>query len=422
MERRTSLIASLLLAIVFLPSLGALADGANLQTDSTEYSAGDAVTFSGGGYVPGNSYKINISLMVDGDPVLVVEAIPFVADESGNVPSDPPVSWVIPFDAENGTYVANATDVTDPEAEVFMATCSFEVASGLGDRLGAFAGDLEGLEGEISSLAEEVQERLLASLSNCIRKVEAAVSLLEGGNENAARNQLRAARNMLTAFLHKVWAASGKTIDLDTAEVLNGTAFSYIAYIDSLIPEMIPVGKQLALNVARTLQRQRTNLITFALRKSLSEVEAEGGDIELGIQGMLDEAEGKRKKLMGLFEQGEITNQDLIMELLGDVDLEATTAKELAEEIIAALGETKGKRFGQYIQMAKELKQSIGTDGTEVQSSNGQGSVEGGDGGNGNGNGNGNGQGHGQGKGQGHGQGQGQGHGNGQQKGKGNPK
>lgn len=359
----------LLLVTVFLSTFASYivtAEDVPTLVTNDKYAAGDAVIFTGEGYIVGDSYKINVSLVaLDGEPVepvLVGEEIFFVADESGKIPADPPVSWLVPFDAENGTYEANAYHLIDsiPESPS-VASHRFEVKSGLGDRLGAVAGDLEDLEETIvSEVVEEARERLLASLSNCIRKVQAAVSLLDEGKNNTARNQLRAARNMLTAFLHKLWAATAsKTIDLVTAQGLNQTAFSYIEYIDSLIPTLIPVGKQLAINVRTTLQKQEAHLIKFMLKKSLSDdppgVTSSSEEV---ILETFEEAKGKKEKLTDLYNKGEIDYGELVAEST-DSDLETMTAKEIAEILEGYFNnegdETQGRKFGQYIQLAKQI-------------------------------------------------------------------
>jgi len=420
---KKKLVPLVLLSLILAPSFWARANGATFSTEEEEYSAGEKVVFLGEGYVVGNSYKINVSLVVTEDGV--ESLVPVGSDVSFDAEAEGiRVEWAVPFDAENGTYRATILDVTDEESISLVAQCEFEIASGLGDRLGAVVGDLEAL-GEMieTEVEEEARQRLLASLDNCMRKVEAAVALLEQGKNNTARNQLRAARNMLTAFVHKVWAAAGKSIDLDTALSLNETAFTYISYIDSLIPTLIPIGKQLALNIRETLSRQEIQLAKFSLRKSIRDSENEEDasddvdDAENNIQLMLEGAEARRGELLGLFEEGEINDLELLMEQRG-VDLETVKAKELAEDLMVVLQEefpgvyeVKGKGLGQYVKLAKEL---LG--GSEVQGPDqdrGRGSQQG-DEVHGNGNGNGNGKGKGNqndnpGRGQGTGQGKGKG-------------
>lgn len=122
---RASYVASLfLLTMVLLTTLvmkSALGDGVTLETDKPSYTVGEAVVFSGSGYSPGVSYGINISYVEPVEPLLV-ESLEFSPTDSA-LPMG--VSWAIPFDAENGTYLAEAFDASVPET--VLASARFQV-------------------------------------------------------------------------------------------------------------------------------------------------------------------------------------------------------------------------------------------------------------------------------------------------------
>jgi len=327
-----------------------------LGTDKTLYAAGETVVFSGTGYDAG-SYEIRITLS-DSE----IYTLSFELSEPGNIPEG--VSWVIPDGAAEGTYVATSYKIITEDSTItyeIVATATFKVGLlGLSDELTGF-GELVTTE-----VAPERVESLTASLSNAARKIEAAMALLEENEESkTAINQLRAARNMLTAFIHKVLAQSGKSIDEETASDLIEKAGEYIAYIDSMIDStLLSTGKQLALNIQRTLQKQETHLNKFILRNSLSQIDDEQGAGEVAdstepqIQSTIERAKGKAKQLMDLYAKGEIDHEQLEMGLEG-CNLDVTMADELSglmeEELNSRGYGTQGKRFGHYIQLARQI-------------------------------------------------------------------
>lgn len=324
---------------------GVLGDGpTTLETDKPSYPLGGTVTFSGSGYDLSTTYGINVSYVEDG---LLVESLDsFTPTEAeGVIPTG--VSWVIPFDAKDGDYIAEAYTLPVPGTVVASATFTVLTA----------AESLEDLEGNMTDLKElivsevdavGISDSLLASLSNAIKKVESAIALFEGDSSSkTAANQLRAARNMLTAFVHKVLAQMGKGIDdEDLAEELTGKALEYIRYIDSLIGSTLePLGKKLASNVEKTLHKQEEHLVRFMIRKGLDEATTDEdllsllNSMEEELSGALERAKGKMKILEDLLASGAISESDfdaLLMELEkgGDsVNLVKAMAELLSEEI-----------------------------------------------------------------------------------------
>ena len=344
-----------------------------LGTDKTLYAAGETVIFSGTGYDAG-SYEIDITLIDNIIVTLSFAPTDLVAD-LGEIPDG--VSWTIPSNAEDGTYVALVYKIVDNVRELeSVVSTEFKVAT-------ALVAPLTELEKLVTSegVTAERYDSLMASLSNAARKIEFALALLEEGKSRTAMNQLRAARNMLTAFIHKVMAQSGKIegIEVEIADDLIEKATAYIVYIDSMIvstlgnidsmtASTLPTGKQLALNIQRILQKQETHLNKFMLRNSLSQTDDEPGAVELAdsaedqIQSTIERAKGKAKKLMALYAEGEIDGEQLVMGL-EECNLETAMAEELAELMVEELNSrsygTQGKRFGQYIQLAKDLLSDV---------------------------------------------------------------
>jgi hypothetical protein len=160
-------------------------------------------------------------------------------------------------------------------------------------------------------------------------------------------------------------AQYGKSIDEETASELIGLAEDYIGYIDSLIPFSLPVGKELALTVREALKEQETQLSRMAMRSRLSGSEdkasEEANSLERGMQEALENSERRRKELLELYANGGMTYEALQVEL-ANLDLENAKVKEIAEELISILKEehpnlyeSRGKRLGQFLQLAKEL-------------------------------------------------------------------
>ncbi|MEM2885259.1 MAG: hypothetical protein QXF24_04125 [Thermoproteota archaeon] len=328
-----------------------------ISTDEPEYAAGETVVFAVSGFEAGN-YRIDISLKVDGELNLFA-SLDFTYDSDGMQ-----VEWQIPYDAENGTYVAQVY-AAGGDGEP-LASVEFDVRSGAGERLGALAGELEGLEELVASSEIETAESLLASLSNCIAKVEAAVELLDEDG-HAAANQLRAARNMLTAFVHKVLAQSGKSIGEDLAAELVERAFEYIQFIDSMIEStLVPLGKKLALNVGKTLAKQEMHMARFMVRVRLEECVTNEELLSLlnstqaQLYRLLERARIRTRLMQGLLDNGTVDYQTLVMELEGSNDTVnfVKAVAELLSEELEELNQTRpglGKHLGQFMKAAKAL-------------------------------------------------------------------
>jgi len=341
----------------------------SLGTDKESYPIGATVTFTGSGYDPGVDplspimYGIDITYVEDD---LLVESLEFTPTEDFEIPSG--VSWVIPFDAKGGNYIAESYDVSKPE--IPLASATFEVLSAVES--------LEELEKNMTELipdveATEISDSLLASLNNAIRKVESAIVLFEAdsGSKTAA-NQLRAARNMLTAFVHKVGAQTGKGIeDEEVAADLIEKAFEYIRYIDSLIGATLePLGKKLAHNVQNTLHKQEMHMCSFMIRKGLDEAITDEellsllNSMEEGLSGALERAKGKMKILEELLASGVLSQEDydaLLMELEkggNSINLVKAMAELLSQEIDGLEQDRPGlgAHLGQLKKAAKDLE------------------------------------------------------------------
>jgi len=342
--------AALIILTIFLLSAfvfnRALGDGVTLGTDKPSYTVGETVAFSGSGYGPDTTYGINISYVELGGHILV-ESLEFTPIDSA-IPIG--VTWAIPFDAENGTYIAETYDALVPDTVI--ASTTFEVLNAT-EALRALEGNLTDLKDLVvkNVTAMGINNSLLASLNNSMRKLEGAFALFEEGENKTAANQLRAARNMLTAFVHKVLAQSGKKIDNATAKALVGNASAYIEYVDSMIVSAeLPLGKKMALNVQRTLEKQEAHLLKFMVKKGFI-------DPDQTIEVLLHGANERKQKLLDLLEEENIDPQSFTFEMLRTSG-EALTAKELAEELMNSLGTedgTRSKKLGQYIQLAKDL-------------------------------------------------------------------
>jgi hypothetical protein len=340
-----------------------------LETDKTLYAAGETVIFTGIGYFEG-SFKIEISY---GESILM--SLPFTPNETGGIPY---VEWTIPDEADDGTYTAKSYNIITVDAtttDELMATTTFKV--GL---VGLFD-ELTGLGALVTSeVAPERVESLMASLSNADRKIKAAVALLEEGKSQTAMNQLRAARNMLTAFIHKVMAQSGKSIDEETANDLIERANAYIVYIDSMIVStLISTGKQLALNVQRALAKQESNLARFLIRKGLAEAETDeeylalANSTEAELQGVLNRIRENNRIREELWANRTIDFVTLFMGLQMNNET-ATNVRAAAELLLSELeaqNQTRpglGKKLGQLMNIAR----GILTNSTETSRGMGQ--------------------------------------------------
>lgn len=337
---------------------------AKISTDKGTYAVGDTVVFTVSGLDNNGNYEIVISRKIEGE-----ESEEFVASLEFTFASDGmKVEWKIPFDAQNGTYVAKVYIAgADEDGGEPLDSTEFLVESGVGERVNVLMDELEGLEELVSSSGFETTDYLLASLSNCIKKVEAAMELFDEGNSHAAANQLRAARNMLTAFVHKVLAQTGKSIDEEKAAELIGKATEYIEYLDSMIDStLIPLGKRLALNFEKTLTKQEMHMARFTIRKGLNESITDEEllsfieSFETELDSKLGRANGKRQLILGLLENGTVDYQSLVMELEEGND-SVNLVKAVAELLYGELEELNqsrpglGKRLGQYMKIAKVL-------------------------------------------------------------------
>lgn len=393
-HKSISSVASCLIITVFLSTFAPYivigqdaGNGTTLQTDYDKYAAGEKVIFSGSGFTPGgSSYQINISCDpdIENESIYQVASFQFTSTDSGDVPSG--LSWAIPFDAENGTYYADAYNITDPDNPTtyknLVASVNFRVETNSTQRISALGDKLAGLE-ELVLLNVNVMginNSLLKSLNNTERKLEAAAMLLLEGKNKTAVNQLRAARNMLTAFIHKVIAQSGKKIDEQTAIALVEEANATIIYIDSMIVStLIPTGKQLALNVQRALAKQESNLARFLIRKGLAEAKTDEEYLELAnsteaeIQGILNRIREKNRIKEELWANRTIDFVTLLMELQRNNET-ATNVRAAAELLLSELeaqNQTRpglGKKLGHLMSVAR----GILTNSTETSRGMGQ--------------------------------------------------
>lgn len=207
-----------------------LVSAGTLVSDRSEYFVDEPVTFSGAGYTPeGTNYTIEIVL--NGT---VVATVPFTSNGNGSIPSG--IFWQIPFDADNGTYVATSYNSTAPSVGVPIATTEFFVNATEAGRIGAVTEELEQLTDIINSSVEDVNASLIQKLNATARKVDQAIAWLGQGKTRVATNMLNAARNVLTAFIHEVEAQRGKHIDEEVADQLIGEANAIIAKIDLVMP------------------------------------------------------------------------------------------------------------------------------------------------------------------------------------------
>ncbi|MGQ9515194.1 MAG: hypothetical protein ACUVTL_09160 [Thermoproteota archaeon] len=336
-------------------------DGAKLSTDRTEYRVGETVIFSGTGYSPsGSIYEIRIYHA--GFLVGEIEFESVEIDSIYAIPDD--ITWTIPFDAESGTYTAEAYAVIDLNTP--LASTTFDVLSAK-ESLTSMIEKLEELENFVEE-SVETKDFLLSSLSNSIMKVEAAIELYDEGKNHTAANQLRASRNMLIAFIHKILAQSGKGIEYETASQLIEEANASILMIDSLIGStLIPLGKQLALNVQSTLAKQERHLNRFMIRTRLGQEETDDDIISFAnhTEREMVETLARLRERNGIiercFENGSIDYQELMMELYKGNEA-ASSVKEIAELLLdelTTLNGTRpglGKHLGQFIQIAKAIK------------------------------------------------------------------
>lgn len=357
-------LASLLLFVLLSPTFAwhyvvAEDESITLHTDRNVYNVSQTVIFSGSGYGPsGTSYELNITY--EG---YVVKSIEFKSEDS-SIPGG--VSWRIPLSAYNGSYLAEAFSVTEQD-HALLASTTFKVLSNITIGLGALRGELMGLSELVMSgvHAQGINNSLLMSLNNTERKIETALSLLSKGENKTAANQLRASRNMLTAFVHKVSAQAGKGIDSDLALALIDNASSFINYMDSMIDQtMIPLGKQLALNVEETLAKQERNLNRFVIKKGLAEAETDEEKLallnstEADIETTLTNLSNRNRLMNGRWANGTTDYLTLVMELQRENETAESVrdvAKLLLDEM-TSLNQTRpslGKHLGQTMKATR---------------------------------------------------------------------
>jgi len=407
----------ILLLILLLPTLALrIVSGqgdANLQTDKSSYAVGGAVVFSGSGYSPySTQYRINISYA----SLVQVGSLSFVSTTSEEIPSG--VSWKIPFDAENGSYVAQAFNTTDPSnPDTFgklVATAHFQVSANFTDKLNVTVCELKSLIDLVNSNVTTmgINNSLLASLNNSIRKLKFAESLFMEDKNKTSENQLRAARNMLMAFVHKVLAQSGKHISNAVAQALIGNVTTAIEHIDSMInSNQLPLGKELALNVQRTLDKQERDLTTFIIKKELKGANTDDDYIALAnsmeeeMMGILSHMSDKKQLEERFWDNGTIDDVTFMMEMQRSncTSNRVRAAAELLLNELADSNNTKpglGKHLGNLIHVAKGLVtncsdtgKSIGELVSKANSHSSNDTKHGDDNGNGNNNGNDNGKG-----------------------------
>jgi len=139
---------------------------------------------------------------------------------------------VIPYDTPNGTYSV----VVEVSGTVIVFGITIETTSS------TLIINTELLFDELlnttSGINASIVNSLVAKLKNAKMKVEVAEELLAEGRTHVARNMLRAARNMLSAFIHEVMAQRGKHLDEATADGLIAAAQQLIQRIDYLMSQL----------------------------------------------------------------------------------------------------------------------------------------------------------------------------------------
>jgi hypothetical protein len=228
----------------------ARADVPTLQTDKTEYIVEETVVFSGTGYTPGGtSYVITIGF--DGQ---VLETLSFNSSQDGSIPSG--VEWPIPFDAQNGTYVAKAYNNTGPSTGVLLASTEFKVNATMAARAEAIFRELEALNATIKADVEGINVSLTQKISVVAKKIEQFTKWVEEDKNNTAANMLNAAVNNLKALIHHVEAQKGKHIDEETANQLIAQAEELITKMETTMSSMNTKGKGKQVSTQARTQEQ----------------------------------------------------------------------------------------------------------------------------------------------------------------------
>lgn len=394
MWRRVGVCAFLIIVACLLTS--AHAEGVELRTDKEEYKVGELVTFSGSGYIPSDTrYNITIAWVTKTEEIEVgfvtFNSITVQLEEGESEEGVMPdaVTWSIPFDALNGTYVAHVYNITDEgQFELLASSAEFFINASEAAKLEFTSGALEELietikEG-VGADEEGLIQSLLSSLDNAAKKVVNATNLLAGGEYKRAASQLRAARNMLTAFVHKVVAQSDR-VGKDLADELIQKAMDLLGKVDSLLgtlyEESVPAGKRLSINMRRTLAKQELGLCELVIRKHI-----EGTEDEEELMAFLNSTVARLKQVINQSstkrsELGELglNLSDIAMELEG---LDQVTNKTLhLFEVLTRQIEKRGelnpglaKKLSEIVastssdeEGAQELSRGIGKDLEEIR-------------------------------------------------------
>lgn len=208
-----------------------------LQTDKQVYMVEEKVVFSGAGYVPGEtSYLIEIEF--EGE---ILATLSFLSQTDGTIP--PGVEWAIPFDAPNGTYVANAYNDTEPNIGILLASTTFQVNASSAAKTKAMLKELEALKALIKADVGGINVSLIRRVIGIARKINQFASWVEEEKNKTAANMLNAATNKLRALIHYVEAQKGKHIDEETADQLIQQAQNLIEKMDETASSMKNNGK-----------------------------------------------------------------------------------------------------------------------------------------------------------------------------------
>lgn len=185
------------------------------------FAADEEIIIKGGGATD----EVTAELRNDSTVIATGSASP---DDNGEFT----LSIKIPYNAANGTYSV-IVNVSGSEVvfEIDIETTSSQLLENT-EQL------FDDLLGTVSGINASIVNSLTAKLTNAKMKVEAAEELLAEGRTHVARNMLRAARNMLTAFIHEVRAQRGKHLDETTADELIRAAQSLIDRIDFLMTQL----------------------------------------------------------------------------------------------------------------------------------------------------------------------------------------
>jgi len=208
-----------------------------LQTDKQVYIVEETVVFSGTGYVPGEtSYVIEIEF--EGE---ILATLSFLSQSDGTIP--PRVEWAIPFDAPNGTYVANAYNDTEPNKGVLLASTTFQVNASASAKTEAILKELEALKSLINADVIGINTSLIQRIFSINKKINQFANWVEEEKNKTATNMLNAAINKLRALIRHVEAQKGKHIDEETADQLIQQAQALVEKMEGTVSSMKNNGK-----------------------------------------------------------------------------------------------------------------------------------------------------------------------------------